>query len=303
MRELCWEFIPNAFIGYAYFLPVEPFYGDPPLHWAEICDAALWEDVALGDATREAVPEDSVSNYIIEAQAEGVVCGLGFVFDLLSPLANSDEYCEYRKVDGDPIEHGTIVFVGRLNSRELLQNERTALNFLMHLSGIATLTRKFVDAVRGTKVKIMDTRKTHPGLRSLEKYAVRVGGGHNHRMTLSDGILIKDNHIAAAGGIAEAIRRVRERGPQNMKIEVECTTIAQVDRALWANADIVLLDNMSIGDIKDAVSLCKGRALIEVSGGVTLENVREIAETGVDFISVGMLTHSAPALPFHLEVR
>ncbi|KAA0224393.1 carboxylating nicotinate-nucleotide diphosphorylase [Fimbriimonadia bacterium ATM] len=283
---------------------VEPFLGDEPLHWTELCDAALAEDVGHGDVTRFAVPETSVSEYYIEAQAEGIVCGLGFAFDLLVPLVDSDgeERCDYTCIDGDKVSPGKVVMQGRLATRELLQNERTALNFLMHLSGIATLTRKFVDAVKGTKVKILDTRKTIPGLRAIEKYAVRCGGGHNHRFNLSDGVLIKDNHIRAAGGVREAIVAVRKNAPHGMRIEIECTTVAQVDRALSAGAEIILLDNMPIGEVKDAVSICKGRALLEVSGGVNLDNVREIAKTGVDYISVGMLTHSAPALPFHLEL-
>ncbi|MCH8274647.1 MAG: carboxylating nicotinate-nucleotide diphosphorylase [Armatimonadetes bacterium] len=284
---------------------MEPFLGDEPLGWADLCDAALMEDVGLGDVTRFAVPEESRSEYEVEAQAEGIVCGLGFMHDLFVPLGGSepDEYGEHRLVDGDSVEPGTVVYAGRLNSRELLSNERAALNFLMHLSGIATLTSKFVEAVRGTKVRILDTRKTLPGLRAIQKYAVRVGGGRNHRMNLSDGVLIKDNHIRAAGGISEAVARVRAGAPHTMKIEVECETVAQVDRALSAGADIILLDNMAAGEVGDAVSICRGRALLEVSGGVNLENVGELAQTGVDFISVGTITHSAVALPFHLEVR
>ncbi len=284
---------------------MEPFFGEEPLGWTEICDTALMEDVGFGDVTRFAVPEEVICEYEIECQGEGVVCGLGLVHDLLSPSSNAlpEEYGEYRQVDGDDVHPGSVVYAGRLNARVLLRNERTALNFLMHLSGVATLTRKFVEAIKGTRAKILDTRKTLPGLRSLQKYAVRVGGGKNHRFNLSDGVLIKGNHIRAAGGVAEAISNIRREAPHTLRIEVECETVAQVDRALSCGADVILLDNMSLGEIKDAVSICRGRALLEVSGGVTLENVREIAETGVDFISVGMLTHSAPALPFHLKVR
>ncbi|MCW5947683.1 MAG: carboxylating nicotinate-nucleotide diphosphorylase [Fimbriimonadales bacterium] len=284
---------------------MEPFLGDEPIGWPEIADAALIEDLGLGDVTRFAVPDDLKSDYYIEAQGEGVLCGLGFVQDLLAPPAGADEdeYAEHHMSDGDRVFPSDQVYVGRLNTRELLQRERTALNFLMHLSGIATLTAKFVDAVKGTNVRILDTRKTLPGLRYIEKYAVRCGGGHNHRFNLSDGILIKDNHIRAAGGIVEAVTRVRLQGPHSMKIEVECATVAQVDRALSCGADIIMLDNMTIGEVKDAVSIVQGRALLEVSGGVSLDNVKDYAATGVDFISVGMITHSAPALPFHLEFR
>lgn len=284
---------------------MEPFLGDEPIGWPEIVDAALLEDLGLGDATRFAVPDDLKSDYYIEAQGEGIICGVGIIHDLLAPPsgADEDEYAEYHMTDGDRVYPSDQVYVGRLNTRELLQRERTALNFLMHLSGVATLTSKFVEAVKGTKVRILDTRKTLPGLRYLEKYAVRCGGGFNHRFNLSDGILIKDNHIRAAGGIVEAITRVRSQGPHSMKIEVECATVAQVDRAISCGADIIMLDNMSIGEVKDAVSIVQGRVLLEVSGGITLENVRQYAETGVDFISIGAITHSAPALPFHLEVR
>jgi nicotinate-nucleotide pyrophosphorylase (carboxylating) len=217
--------------------------------------------------------------------------------------AEEDEFAEFKVIDGDSVKPGDVVFAGRLNTRDLLRNERSALNFLMHLSGVATLTAKFVAAVRGTGATILDTRKTIPGLRAIQKYAVRCGGGTNHRMGLSDGIMIKDNHIKAAGGVRQAIEGIRKRGSHTLRIEVECSTVAQVDRALSAGADIIMLDNMSIGEMKDAVGICGGRALLEASGGVTLENAKAIAETGVDYISVGALTHSAPALPFHLEVR
>lgn len=284
---------------------MEPFLGEEPIGWPSLVDMALMEDVGHGDVTRFAVPEDGRSFYEIEAQAEGVVCGIGILLDLLTPMgaAEEDEYAEYKMIDGDPVAAGGVVFAGRLNTRELLRNERTALNFLMHLSGIATLTAKFAEAVNGTNATILDTRKTLPGMRSLQKYAVHCGGGMNHRMGLFDGILIKDNHIKAAGGVREAIEAIRANGPHTLRVEIECTTVAQVDRALTAGAEIIMLDNMSLGEMKDAVGLARGRALTEASGGVNLDSVRAIAETGVDFISVGALTHSAPALPFHLEVR
>lgn len=283
---------------------MEPFFEDEPIGWQQIADLALAEDLGFGDVTRFAVPENSLSQFEIESQGEGILCGIGIVQDLLQASSDSDdEYAEYRRMDGDPIQPGTIVFTGKLNSRDVLRCERVVLNLLMHLSGIATLTSKYVEAIEGTRAKIVDTRKTLPGLRQLQKYAVRCGGGYNHRMSLSDGILIKDNHIIAAGGIQQAIDGVRQHASHLMKIEVECGTVAQVDRALTYGADVILLDNMSIAEMRDAVSICAGRAILEASGGVNLNNVRNIAETGVDYISVGALTHSAPALPFHLEFR
>jgi nicotinate-nucleotide pyrophosphorylase (carboxylating) len=284
---------------------VEPFLGDPPFAWVDTVEMALSEDLGTGDVTRFAVPEDAKVAYVIEAQADGVICGLGVANHLLGWLegADPDEFVEWKFVDGDRIRAGDVVLEGYYNARLLLQTERTVLNFMMHLSGVATLTSKFVEAVLGTRAQITDTRKTLPGLRAFQKYAVRCGGGKNHRMSLSDGVLIKDNHIRAAGGIPEAIAAVRAEVSHTLKIEVECSTVAQVDRALSAGADVILLDNMSVGEMRDAVSICQGRAILEASGGVSLETVREIAETGVDYISVGALTHSAPALPFHLEVR
>lgn len=284
---------------------MEPFLGQEPVGWQTIVDGALAEDVGHGDATRFAVPDDLISYYEIEVQAEGVICGLGFALDLLSPMgdAEENEFAEFKCVDGDRVVAGTTIFAGRMNTREILQNERTALNFLMHLSGVATLTRKFVDAVRGTKAKILDTRKTIPGMRAAQKYAVQCGGGHNHRIGLFDGVLIKDNHIKAAGGVTEAIRAIKTSGPHTLRIEVECVTVAQVDRALSAGADIIMLDNMPIPEMRDAVGICEGKVILEASGGVSLETVRGIAESGVDYISVGAITHSAPALPMHLEFR
>lgn len=284
---------------------MEPFLGDPPFAWIDTVELALSEDLGTGDVTRFAVPEDAKVAYVIEAQADCVICGLGVANHLLGWLegADPDEFVEWKVVDGDRVSAGDVVLEGYYNARLLLQTERTVLNFLMHLSGVATLTAKFVEAVRGTRAQITDTRKTLPGLRAFQKYAVRCGGGRNHRMSLSDGVLIKDNHIRASGGIPEAIAAVRAEVSHTLKIEVECSTVAQVDRALSAGADVILLDNMSVGEIRDAVSICEGRAILEASGGVTLETVREIAETGVDFISVGALTHSAPSIPFHLEVR
>lgn len=270
-----------------------------------LVDVALGEDIGHGDVTRFAVPDDARSYYEIEAQADGVVCGVGIALDLLTPLgdAEEDEFIEYKMVDGDAVSSGSIVLAGRLQTRELLRNERTALNFLMHLSGVAALTSQYVAKTEGTKAKILDTRKTLPGLRPLQKYAVKCGGGVNHRMGLFDGVLIKDNHIKAAGGVVQAIQAIRGKAPHTMRVEIECTTVAQVDRAIGAGADIILLDNMSLGEMTDAVGIGRGKVLFEASGGVNLDSVADIAKTGVDYISVGALTHSAASLPFHLEFR
>ena len=206
------------------------------------------------------------------------------------------------KQDGDRVRAGETAAELAGRARAILAGERTALNLLQRMSGIATATRTYVEAVAGTKAKILDTRKTAPGLRVLDKYAVRAGGGCNHRLGLYDGVMLKDNHIAAAGGIESAVRSVRESISQGQKIEVEVTSMAQVEQALRAGAEIIMLDNMTPNEMEKAVQLIGGRALVEASGGITLENVREIASTGVDWISVGALTHSVKALDLSLEV-
>jgi nicotinate-nucleotide pyrophosphorylase (carboxylating) len=198
--------------------------------------------------------------------------------------------------DGDPLKSGDIIAEMLGDAASLLQGERVALNFLQRMSGVATLTARYVAAVKGSKARIVDTRKTTPGLRGVEKYAVRVGGGNNHRSGLYDGVLIKENHITAAGGISIAVARARDYIPHTMKIEVETETLAEVAEALAAGADIIMLDNMDMAAMREAVAMIAGRALVEASGGVNLETVREIAETGVDIISVGALTHSCRAM-------
>jgi len=205
--------------------------------------------------------------------------------------------------DGAKVQRESLVLVAEGDARSLLMAERVALNFLQHLSGIATFTAQFSEAVRGYRTKILDTRKTTPGLRALEKWAVRLGGGHNHRQSLGDGILIKDNHLALADGdVARACRLARERAPHGLKIEVEVQTLDQVRAALEGGADIILLDNMNLPSIRKTVDVIKGRTLIEVSGGVTLANVREIAAAGPDLISIGALTHSAPAANLSMDI-
>jgi nicotinate-nucleotide pyrophosphorylase (carboxylating) len=261
-------------------------------------DVRAWlaEDVGAGDATTTSVVDEAAT---CEAQLlvkePGVVCGLDVAAAVFAELGAT---LEPLAVDGDPVEPGVVARVSG-SARAVLTGERLALNLLGRLSGIATLTRRYVDAVDGTDATILDTRKTTPGLRDLEKYAVRCGGGTNHRFRLDDGVLIKDNHLRLVGSIGEAVARARGAG---LPVEVECDTVAQVGEALLAGADRILLDNMSLGELRDAVSLTAGRAELEASGGVTVDTVRPIAETGVDFISVGALTHSARALDVSLEV-
>jgi nicotinate-nucleotide pyrophosphorylase (carboxylating) len=262
-------------------------------------DVRAWiaEDLGAGDLTSEAVvPEGATAKAAILFKEPGVVCGLDLVrsvFAELDPGFTTDTVA----ADGDELEGQVALLDG--DARALLAGERLALNLLGRLSGIATLTRRYVEAVEGTGATILDTRKTTPGLRALEKYAVRCGGGTNHRLGLDDGILIKDNHLRLAGSLGEAVANAAATG---VSVEVECETLEQVAEALDARADMILLDNMSTAQLSEAVALVEGRAKLEASGGVTLETVRAVAETGVDFISVGALTHSARALDVSLEL-
>jgi len=262
--------------------------------------AALAEDVGEGDVTTEAtVGEDAVGTAELLLREPGVVCGLAVaeaVFRALDPELRF----EWLVDEGASVTGETAVARVTGPERAILTGERTALNFLARLSGIATITRRYVDAVAGTGAAILDTRKTTPGLRALEKHAVVTGGGRNHRFGLDDGVLVKDNHLRAAGSVATAVERLRATTP--LPVEVECDTLEQVSEALAAEADAILLDNMSLSELRAAVELARGRARLEASGGVTLENVRAIAETGVDEISVGALTHSARSLDVSLEL-
>jgi len=271
----------------------------------EIVAHALAEDCGTGDVTTKALFPANVpaSGTILAEEPEGlVVAGLGVAVEVFSQVDTSLE-CTTHFADGDRIPAGATVLTVTGDGRSMLQGERVALNFLQRLSGIATLTAKFRDAVKGFKTRIVDTRKTTPGLRALEKWAVTLGGGRNHRQSLADGILIKDNHLALAGGdVARACRLARERAPHSLKIEVEVQSLDAVKAALDGGADIILLDNMSVPTICRAIELIKGRATIEVSGGVTLGHVREIAAAGADLISVGALTHSAPAARFSMDI-
>ncbi len=262
--------------------------------------AALAEDVGAGDVTTEATVEaDAVGTAEILLKEDGIVCGLDAAEAVFRAL-DSDVRFEALVEDGTPVERMTVVAVVSGPLRAILTGERVALNFLGRLSGIGTLTRRYVDAVAGTGVAILDTRKTTPGLRLLEKHAVACGGGKNHRFGLDDAVLVKDNHLAAAGSIHAAVERLR--AATDLPIEVECDTLAQVSEALAARVDAILLDNMKPDELAAAVALARGQARLEASGGVTLESVRTIAETGVDEISIGALTHSARSLDVSLEL-
>ncbi|MCE5313683.1 MAG: carboxylating nicotinate-nucleotide diphosphorylase [Armatimonadota bacterium] len=266
-----------------------------------VVKAALLEDIGSGDITTLlTVPCDATAHATITAKESGVLAGqklTGAVFQQFSGAVY-----EPAIPDGSRVEPGDLIGSVSGGARSILTGERTALNFLQQMSGVATLTAKYVDQVKHTKARIVDTRKTTPGLRRLEKYAVCVGGGYNHRFGLDDGILIKDNHIAASGGITAAIKAAKDRAPHTLKIEVEVTNIEQLDEAIRAGADIVMLDNMTLDEMRRAVIKAEGRVPLEASGGVNLDTVRQIAETGVDIISVGALTHSAPALDISLNI-
>lgn len=273
-----------------------------PLQLDEIIERALQEDIGPGDLTsRLLFSEDAPAKAVIVAKQRGIVAGLPVAERTLRRL-DPDVVWKVCTEEAQPVRPGQTVVELEGGLRAILAGERVALNFLQRLGGIATLTREFVEAVQGFPAKILDTRKTAPGLRMLDKYAVRRGGGVNHRFGLYDGILLKDNHLRAAGGVGGAIQRIWRNLPPTVKIEVEVSNLAEVEEALRMRADIVLLDNMPLAEIQKAVQLVNRRAKIEVSGGVTLENVREIAATGVDFISVGALTHSVKALDCSLEL-
>lgn len=275
-------------------------YSQAELH--ALVKAALDEDGAFNDLTTIAtVVSDRHARGRLVARAPGVLCGIPLAleaFRTLDPKVTMRVDCE----DGAHVEPGDSVLYLSGHARALLAAERVALNFMQRLSGVASATARYVDAVRGTHAKILDTRKTTPGWRLLEKYAVRAGGGTNHRLNLSTAVLIKDNHLAAVDGdVGLAVRRARDLAPPGTKVEVECDRIEQVQAALEARVDVIMLDNMSTEKMRECVKLVAGRALTEASGGVNLGSVRAIAETGVDWISVGALTHSAPALDLALD--
>jgi nicotinate-nucleotide pyrophosphorylase (carboxylating) len=277
--------------------------GLDPAEVAAFVRNAIAEDLAGGvDVTTAAtVPAGTCGRADLVARTAGVVAGLP-VAEAVFWLVSADVECTPAVADGDQVAAGQPVLTVTGPIRPILTAERTALNVLCHLSGIATLTRRWVDEVAGTRARIRDTRKTLPGMRSLQKYAVRCGGGVNHRMALSDAALIKDNHVAAAGSVAAAFAAVRAAAA-GLPVEVECDTLAQVDEALAAGADLILLDNFDLAAMDQAVRLAGGRALLEASGGLTLADARAVAQTGVDYLAVGALTHSAPALDIGLDLR
>ncbi len=279
----------------------------PPLHQVRaIIQRALDEDIGGGDVTTDnSVPADQRSRAVLLAKQDGVLCGMRVFAETLA-MVDAGVTVDVRLPDGAAISNGSVAARIEGPTRALLTGERTSLNFVQRLSGVATTTAAFAARLRGLPTRLIDTRKTTPGLRVLEKYAVRVGGGHNHRFNLADAVLLKDNHLAAlrSGGIdlADAVRTIKQRVPHTMKVEVEVTSLEQIEAALAGGADIILLDNMSNDDMREAVRRIKGRALTECSGNVTLETVRERAETGVDLISSGALTHSAKAVDLSLEI-
>jgi nicotinate-nucleotide pyrophosphorylase (carboxylating) len=272
----------------------------PPRHnWDWLVERALAEDLGEGDVTSNALVAATLPGAaVLEAREALVVAGLPLAAEVFARLGAS---LDAAVSDGARVEPGAVLARVRGSARDLLAAERTALNFLQRLSGVATQTARFVDAVRGTSARIVDTRKTTPGWRALEKYAVRCGGGENHRTGLFDGVLIKDNHIAAVGSTGDAVKRAREHAPAGLRVQVEVESVAAAREALDAGADMLLVDNQPPATIAEVVLLARGRALVEASGGVRLETVAEIARTGVDRISIGALTHSARAVDLAME--
>ena len=263
--------------------------------------SALQEDITSEDITTNSVmPCYQLGEVELICKEDGVIAGLDVfrrVFELLDEKTEFDFSCK----DGDAVKNGQKLGTVKGDIRVLLSGERTALNYLQRMSGIATYTRKIADLLKGTDTKLLDTRKTTPNMRVFEKYAVKVGGGYNHRYNLSDGILLKDNHIGAAGGVKEAVTMAKEYAPFVRKIEVEVENLDMLKEALEAGADIIMLDNMSVEEMKEAVKLCKGKAETECSGNVTKENVARLVDIGVDYISSGALTHSSPILDLSLK--
>ncbi|MFF1296996.1 MULTISPECIES: carboxylating nicotinate-nucleotide diphosphorylase [unclassified Streptomyces] len=278
--------------------------GLDPVEVEDIANVAIQEDLDHGvDVTTVAtIPEDAVATADFVAREAGVVAGLRVAEAVVSVVCEDEFEVERHVEDGDRVEAGQKLLSVTTRTRDLLTAERSALNLLCRLSGIATATRAWADALEGTKARVRDTRKTTPGLRSLEKFAVRCGGGVNHRMSLSDAALVKDNHVVAAGGVAQAFKAVRETFP-DVPIEVEVDTLDQLREVVDAGADLILLDNFTPGECVEAVAQVNGRAALEASGRLTLDNARVYADTGVDYLAVGALTHSSPILDVGLDLR
>ena len=268
----------------------------------KIIDSALEEDLGPGDITTSAIIDSSLKGKAKLLAKEKIILAGIEVFSRVFSRLDPEIVVECTYHDGDVVPNGYDIGIIKGSMRGMLSGERTALNFLQHLSGIATLTKRYVEKIDPSKVRVIDTRKTTPRLRILEKYAVRMGGGFNHRFGLFDGILIKDNHIAAAGSISKALAKIKANVPHTLKIEVEVEDIKGVEEAIVAGADAILLDNMSAKEMKEAVSIARGRVLLEASGGITLESIGEISKTGINLISIGAITHSARSVDISLEV-
>lgn len=274
----------------------------PAFNYDDVIIRALKEDINYIDVTTDnLIPEDHISNALFMSKADGVLCGIDVALRTISLLDPGATF-EVLKKDGDVLEKSDMIARVQGKTRAILKAERTALNLLQHMSGIATATRQAVNEVAGTGAEISDTRKTLPGLRALEKYAVTVGGGHNHRFNLSDAVMIKDNHIDAVGSITKAVKTLRSRVGHTLKIEVETRNLDEVQEALSLNVDIIMLDNMNIETMKKAVEMINGSCLVEASGGLSHGNLREVAKTGVDIISIGALTHSVKALDISMKI-
>ncbi len=286
-------------------IEMSPLLAISPAQLRQIAEQALTEDLGWGDITSDYfIPAHLTAQADFVARNSGVIAGLAVS---AAVYAATDENLKFDPIitDGSRVERGTKIARVSGSARNILRGERVALNFMQRLSGVASLTRRYADAIAGTSARIVDTRKTTPGLRDLEKYAIRAGGGFNHRRNLSDGVMLKDNHLAALKAanlsLSEALKQVRLQLPHLVKIEVEVDRLDQIEEALLGGADVILLDNMNPDQLRQAVELIKGRAITEASGGVNLETVRAIAESGVNLISVGALTHSAPALDIGLD--
>ena len=274
----------------------------PQFYIDDIIKKALAEDINyLDTATAYVIPEDAVTTAKFISKAEGILCGIDVAMRVFSLLDPDCRYTVYKK-DGDKINKGDVIAVMEGKASMLLQGERTALNLLQHMSGIASATNECVEKVKGTNVSIADTRKTLPGLRALQKYAVTCGGGKNHRYNLSDCAMLKDNHIDAGGGITATVKKLREKIGHTVKIEVETRNMEEVKEAVSAGADIIMLDNMTADEMKEAVKYIDGRALTEASGNITAENIREKAASGIDIISMGALTHSVKAFDISMRI-
>lgn len=272
------------------------------LHLRGQIEAWLKEDIGSGDLTTDfIIPVEAKSSAVIHAKQDGVLAGIKVAQMVFETLSSGIIFKPFEK-DGASLKRGTVIAEIEGSARAILTGERLALNLLQRMSGVATKTRQFVQMVAGTKARIVDTRKTTPGLRMLEKYAVVSGGGFNHRLGLYDAVLIKDNHIKVAGGVKEAVEKAKQRAGHTVKIEVEVESLEQVELALSAGPDIIMLDNMDFEMMRRAVEKIGGKAIVEASGGVNENTVRKVAETGVDIISVGALTHSAAALDVSLDI-